>query len=486
MNAILIMADTWRFDYLGCYGNDWIQTPNIDRFAEESTVFENAYAEGLPTIPVRRALQTGRYTLCSSGWGPLSPEDLTVADILYSNSTRSSLIYDTGPMHIPRYGYSRGFDFVQYIRGHWPDEFYRHDPCSLKIEQFHKPFYDPEQPHKKVEHTASLYAREELLNYLPLRQHWTSDEDHMVAQLSKAAMDHLERIDKNKPFFLWLDSFDPHEPWDPPSVWDPNLKCPYDPEYEGIDITTPAPPYVDWYLTDEETRHIRMLYAEKITMVDKWLGKVLDKLRDLDLFDDSLIIFMSDHGQPLGNNEHGHGIIRKCRPWPYEELSHIPLITHCPGVKGQRISSFVETVDIAPTIMDFLKVNDQTEQMQGKNLLPLIRGEIDKVKDFAVSGYFNVSWSIVTDDWSYIHWLDEKVPDRHKILATIGMATMKENTEIWTCTPGSDTETPETDELYDRKQDPFQLNNLLDQKPDVGKELFLRLRDYMLALRMNG
>jgi len=87
MNAILIMADTWRFDYLGCYGNDWIQTPNIDRFAEESTVFENAYAEGLPTIPVRRALQTGRYTLCSSGWGPLSPEDLTVADILYSNST---------------------------------------------------------------------------------------------------------------------------------------------------------------------------------------------------------------------------------------------------------------------------------------------------------------------------------------------------------------------------------------------------------------
>ena len=63
MNVIVIVADTWRFDYLGCYGNDWIQTPNMDCLAAESTVFENAYAEGCPTVPTRRELLTGRYTL---------------------------------------------------------------------------------------------------------------------------------------------------------------------------------------------------------------------------------------------------------------------------------------------------------------------------------------------------------------------------------------------------------------------------------------
>ena len=70
-NAIFIMLDTLQFNYLGCYGNDWIKTPNIDGLAKESTLFENAYTEGLPTIPCRRAMMTGRYTLPSKGWGPL-------------------------------------------------------------------------------------------------------------------------------------------------------------------------------------------------------------------------------------------------------------------------------------------------------------------------------------------------------------------------------------------------------------------------------
>ena len=94
--------------------------------------------------------------------------------------------------------------------------------------------------------------------------------------------------------------------------------------------------------------------------------------------------------------------MRKCRPWPYEELVHIPLvIRHPDGMKG-RVSSFAQTVDIAPTIMDFLGVTSKTDRMQGKSLLPLMRGDVEKVRDFAISGYFNFSWSIITDDLSYI------------------------------------------------------------------------------------
>ncbi len=486
MNVIVIMADSWRFDYLGCYGNDWIKTPNIDKFAEESTVFENAYAEGCPTIPTRRALLTGRYTLPYSGWRPLNAEDRTLADILWSESIRTALITDTSMMHMPGYGYERGFDFVQYIRGHQWDPFYRRIPHNLEIDRYHKPVWDPNQPEGEAEIMPSLFARNELDDYLPLRQYWKSDEDQMVAQVCKVALDYLEKVDRTTPFFLFLDSFDPHEPWDPPSVWDPDLKCPYDPDYDGLEIINPVPTLIDGYLTDKEAHHIRMLYAEKITMVDKWLGKVLDKLRELNLYDNSLIVFLSDHGEPLGHQEHGHGIIRKCRPWPYEELSHIPLIVHHPEGTKERVSSFVETVDIAPTIMDFLNANDKAQQMQGKSLLPLMRGEVDKIKDFAITGYFNLSWSIITDDWSYIHWLDIKETSPQKVMGMLGLATMEESTEIWTCTPGSVAETPERDEMYDRKKDVFQLNNLLDQKPDIANEMYLTLRDYMLNMRTSS
>ncbi|MBW1788497.1 MAG: sulfatase-like hydrolase/transferase, partial [Deltaproteobacteria bacterium] len=94
-NVIMIVLDTLQFNYLGCYGNDWIKTPNIDRLAAEGVLFENAYAEGSPTIPTRRAMLTGRYTLPYKGWGPLDSDDTTVADICMANHCRSAFYFDT-------------------------------------------------------------------------------------------------------------------------------------------------------------------------------------------------------------------------------------------------------------------------------------------------------------------------------------------------------------------------------------------------------
>ena len=163
-----------------------------------------------------------------------------------------------------------------------------------------------------------------------------------------------------RPFFLWIDSFDPHEPWDPPSVWDPDLKCPYDPDYEGNPLLLAPWSDVKGRITDRECRHVRALTAEKITVVDKWVGKLLDQIQQMGLMDDTLIIVCSDHGQPMGEGEHGHGIMRKSRPWPYEELVHIPLMMHVPGVKGgRRIKSFVQDTDIMPTVLDALGYLDE-------------------------------------------------------------------------------------------------------------------------------
>ena len=89
--------------------------------------------------------------------------------------------------------------------------------------------------------------------------------------------------------------------------------------------------------------------------MDKWVGELLDSIRAQGLWDETLIVLMSDHGQPMGDGEHGHGIMRKCRPWPYEELVHVPLIMHVPGIEGgKRIKSFVQNVDVTATIMDAL------------------------------------------------------------------------------------------------------------------------------------
>ncbi|MHA1302044.1 MAG: sulfatase-like hydrolase/transferase, partial [Candidatus Helarchaeota archaeon] len=260
-------------------------------------------------------------------------------------------------------------------------------------------------------------SRIELCHYLPQTQSWKGEEDHFAPRVFSAACNYLDTLAKDDNFLLWVDSFDPHEPWDPPSVYDSELKCPYDPKYDGQDIIDPVPTFVDTYLTEEELHHIQMLYAEKITMVDRWFGKFIEKLKEKEMFDESLIIFISDHGEPLGNDEHGHGIIRKCRPWPYEELSHVPLIIHHPDNTQKRISPLVETVDIMPTILDFFKLKIK-KRIQGKSLLPIILGETEKVKDFAISGYFGFSWSIITDKWSYFHWLEQKqIDDPTKLLS---------------------------------------------------------------------
>ena len=153
MNTIVIMADSWRFDYLGCYGNNWIQTPNIDKLAEDGMLFENAYAEGCPTIPTRRALFTGRYTLPYSGWRKLTPQDTTLTDLMWTNRIQTAMVTDCPMMHMPGYGYARGFNYVDFIRGHQWDSYYQ--PLSHNTCQTHRSSCTPistrgSAPHDRI------------------------------------------------------------------------------------------------------------------------------------------------------------------------------------------------------------------------------------------------------------------------------------------------------------------------------------------------
>lgn len=515
-NVVVLMFDSLQYNYLGCNGNPWIETPNFDRFAAESVVFDECYIEGLPTIPCRRAMHTGRYTLPFKGWSPLELDDTTIADLCWGKPIDSAIIFDAAPYRLPKFGYTRAFDKVWFLHGHEVDHFYykNDELLHLKPEQFMEDRMKETMDKVAGEDMYDAVMRE-MTTFLCQRQYWRSDEDQNVAKVTKEAVRYLEEVDRNKSFFLWVDNFDPHEPWDAPSVYDPKKKCPYDSEYEGKDMFLPIMGPANVY-TEEELHHIRMLYAEKVTMCDKWLGYFMDNFRRLGLDDNTMILLVSDHGEPMGNGEHGHGIMRKCRPWPYEELVHGIFMMRGPSLPaGTRSSAFVQSCDVAPTVCSWLGLGVQ-EWHQGKDLLPLAKGEVDKVRDFAIAGYYRFSWSLITEDWSYIHWLKkyDTVNEsrfaiyRSEIVAKgtadhLGgvSATNEQATNVnsemqqqlaeatrdghdqWTCVPGSEVILPDGDELYCRKTDRAQLNNVIDKHPDVAKQLLRQLREFMSELR---
>ena len=409
---------------------------------------------------------------------------------------------------------------MHFIHGHETDhQYYAQDELyEGKAEDFYE-----DHVIETADELLSENVMRPLMNqvecHLKERQYWKSDEDHQAAQVMKQAVNYLDQADRGKSFFLWVDSFDPHEPWDPPSVYDPDMKCPYDPDYKGKDMMLPIQGHVEGLYTEEELHHIRMLYAEKVTMVDKWFGWFMEKVRKMGLEDNTMVMVVSDHGSPMGNGADGHGIMRKCRPWPYEELAHIPFMMRGPGLpKAKRIKSFVQSCDVAPTVLDWLGIGVHPS-MQGQSLLPLAKGEVTTLRNFAIAGYFRYSWSIITEDWSYIHWLkaDEKtvgdarygiygqdlgpstahileakktnqVEDRDTAFLTRAYEDHKKAATLdgedqWTCTAAASSEVPERDELYDRKTDPFQLTNIAAQNPKKARELLDQLRLFMAELR---
>ncbi|MEG2173717.1 MAG: sulfatase-like hydrolase/transferase [Desulfovibrionaceae bacterium] len=231
--------------------------------------------------------------------------------------------------------------------------------------------------------------------------------------------------------------------------------------------------------------------------VDKQVGKLLDSIRAQGLWDETMIVITSDHGQPMGKGEHGHGIMRKCRPWPYEELVHVPLMMHIPGEEGgKRVKGFVQNVDIAPTLLAALGLYSPDaadggygfpvfgcSDMQGHNLLPLIRDEVDTVRDFAIAGYFGMSWSIITEDYSYIHWiLKEANHLDYTSLDNPGKKTMQDEA-MWSCTAGAKQEVPDSDELYSRHTDMFQQHNLIKEHPKKAAELLQQLKLFIGELK---
>jgi arylsulfatase A-like enzyme len=441
MNLIVVVADSLRVDHVGCYGGLPI-TPNIDDFAAECAIMEQVYGENLPTQPCRNAWWTGMHFFPTRGWQPLENDDVLLAELLSYRGYASALVTDTYHLHRPGYNNGRGFDMVQFIRGQEYDPWVV-DEISVNVDRYHRLRGDD----------ADDMWRARFSQYLRNRTRFSSEEEHCAPRVFRAAIDWLEKMaGKQKDrLFLWLDSFSPHEPWDPPEPF----RSMYDPEYTGQEIIDPVPGIVAGYMTSDEVEHTKSLYAGSASLVDKWFGVLVRVLKELGLYENSLVIFASDHGEPFGE----HGIIRKAGPSCYEELTHIPLlIRHPDGLgAGGRFHAFTQPPDLLPTIADLLSLRfgenapawwgdtrgNTRPAWTGRSLVPVLRGEKKRLWDFVVSAYHGRQWSTRTREWTLIHNLDSK-----------------------------------PDELYRRDRDAGETSNIIAEHPDAAAELLSRTEEF--------
>lgn len=456
MNVILIISDTLRRDHLGCYGNTWIHTPNLDEFANKSIVFDQAYCASFPTVPNRNDVLTGRYTFTYKPWAPLDPGEVTLQNVLNEAGVITSLVVDTPHPFAPGFNYQRGFQAWELIRGQEHDP-WKTAPRDVKLPCAPSKLRNPET-------TVVQYLR----NVAWRRK----EEDYFVARTMRTASDWLEENYRER-FFLYVDTFDPHEPWDPPRHY-ADL---YDPGYEGEEVIYPRYDRWEEFMTERELEHARALYAGEVTLVDRWIGKLLERAESLGLFSNTMIIVTTDHGFYLG--EHGfigkswiRGAYHQSIPL-YPEVANIPLLIHLPGMEsGARIKEFAQSVDLMPTILDFFGCKIP-ESVQGLSLKPVLEGKETAIRDFVVSSPTISSKaieiphptnrsSIYNGEWLLVYGSQAQRIASPEVTSMVDSLAR----EIHIFDEG-----PISPELYHLTSDPGCTHNVIDSYPDIAAEL---------------
>jgi len=326
--VILISIDTLRSDRLGCYGYERNTSPQLDALAAEAVLFETVCAQAAQTLISHKSLLAGKYPL-------RLVREATNADLemLTSRADARRFVVNTfadlrsAPLvtELPQQGYR----CAAFTDGRW----------MSRVMRFDQGFDD-----------------------------FNDDGGHLVAILPRV-YDWLGRQRQDGRFFLFVHTYDTHCPYTCREPYN-SMFCPDCSQHISLEGRCGKPDLMNMTLSARDLRAISDHYDGGIASADAYLGEFFDRLRDLGIYDDALLIVTSDHGESLGTHEQiGHGGL-------YLEQLLVPLIVKLPaswGIAARRIEQPVALLDIMPTLCEACGVAAPPE-IDGRSLLPLIRG----------------------------------------------------------------------------------------------------------------
>jgi arylsulfatase A-like enzyme len=380
MKCIMVMFDSLNRHMLSPFGCDWTHTPNFARLAERTATFETSYVGSMPCMPARRELHTGRYNFLHRSWGPMEPFDDSMPKLLRENNIHSHLATDH--YHYWEEGgcnYHTKFSTWQGFRGQEGDPWMA--DLSGRVDMI---------PDSLNHGRSKTLIQQDMVN-----RHYQQNEALMPqAQTFAAGLEFFRTNATADDWFLQIETFDPHEPYFVPQRF---LDL-YEDTYTG--------PHWDWppyRAVAEEDRpaveHMRIVNAALHSMCDEYLGRVLDAMDELNLWNDTMLIVNTDHGFLLGE----HDLWAKCHAPFYNEVAHTPLFIWDPRTShtaGQRRTSLVQTIDLPATILEYFGL-DCPADMQGQPLAQTIADDTP-VRQAGLFGLFGGHVNVTDGRYVYM------------------------------------------------------------------------------------
>ena len=385
-NAVVVLLDSLNRHLLRCYGGREFDTPNIDRFARRALRFERHYAGSLPCMPARHDILCGALDFLWKPWGSIELWEEAISYHLRAAGVATMLVSDHP--HLFETGgenYHTDFHAWEYVRGSENDPWRMvSDPSAVGA---------PEIPEARTAPGARPYD---------ISRTWFREEADFPGPKTMATAAHwLEHNARShERFLLFVDEFDPHEPFDTPEPWASR----YDPDWEGPKLIWPpyaVGPLRRGELSPAEARQIRACYGAGLAMIDHWFGKLLDVLEAQGLDDETMVVLCTDHGHYLGEETvDGKDIWGKPGVPLYEPLGHTPLLISWPGRPAGSCDALTTNVDLCATLADLFGV-ELAHRTHGRSLIPLLLGEATQVREWALAGIFGRQVHVIDGQRKY-------------------------------------------------------------------------------------
>lgn len=386
MRAIFVLFDTLNRHCLEPYGGTDVPTPNFNRLADRSVRFDRHYVGSLPCMPARRDLQTGRLNFLHRSWGPLEPFDVAMPKVLSEAGVYSHMITDhyhyleTGGA-----GYLNTYSSFEAVRGQEGD-------------RWKADLAPPLDDWRKTYHPAQFSEAPGDMRYHNMvnRAEMTEEADFTSVQCFDLGCAFLDRNGEADNWFLQIETFDPHEPFHAPE----RHRKAFPTDWKGP--VRDWPPYARVTETDDEADEMRANYNALLAHCDEQLGRLLDKMDALEMWDDTMLIVSTDHGYLTGE----HGWWAKNKMPAYQEIAHIPLFIHHPGFPehdGTARQALTQTPDLMPTILEAFDC-EIPGTVRSRSLLPALADPDDPGHKAVIFGYFGGAVNVTDGRHAYFRY----------------------------------------------------------------------------------